>query len=179
MPYRGTAGVPHYSSVSDKTIEKLRSLLDEFAKRAASAPPPSKTGRSAAERQRAACAACFQKVVRPVLDRFMIELRNAGHEASTRDNTTRNDAYPSMALSFTPRTGAADGAEPALASALLFKYDPKRGVLVQRDVKASPARGRVVTATSDRLGTIGVDALTTQWVETKTLTFVEDVLKAN
>ena len=159
----------------DKTMEKLRSLLADFARRAAGAPPPSKTGQNAAERKRAACAECFQTVVRPVLERFMIELTNAGHDASTRDNTARDDAYPSVALSFTPRIGAA----PALASALLFKYDPKRGVLVQRDVKASPAKGRVVTATSDRLGTIGVDALSTQWVETKTLTFVEDVLKAN
>lgn len=160
-------------------MEKLHSLLAAFAERSASAPPPSKTGQSAAERKRAACAECFQTVVRPVLDRFMVELQNAGHDASTRDNTARDDAYPSMALSFTPRARAAAGAEPALASALLFKYDPKRGVLVQRDVKASPAKGRVVTATSDRLGTIGVDALSTQWVETKTLTFVEDVLKAN
>lgn len=152
-------------------MEKLRSLLADFAARTASAPPPSKTGQSAGERKRAACAECFQTVVRPVLDRFMTELKNAGHEASTRDNTARDDAYPSVALSFTPRG--------ALASALMFKYDPRRGVLVQRDVKPSPARGRIVTATSDRLGTIGVDALSTQWVETKTLTFIEDVLKAN
>lgn len=160
-------------------METLRSLLAAFAERSAKAPAPSRTGQSAAERKRTACAECFQKVVRPVLDRFMIELQKAGHDASTRDNTARDDAYPSVALSFTPRTQAAGGAEPALASALLFKYDPKRGVLVQRDVKASPAKGRVVTASSDRLGTIGVDALSTQWVETKTLTFVEDVLKAN
>jgi hypothetical protein len=157
--------------MSDKTMETLRSLLADFAARAGSTPPLSPTGQSAGERKRAACAECFQKVVRPVLERFMVELKNAGHESSTRDNTARDDAYPSVALSFTPRG--------ALASALLFKYDPRRGVLVQRDVKPSPARGRVVTATSDRLGTIGVDALTTQWVETKTLTFVEDVLKVN
>ena len=157
--------------MTDKTLDKLRSLLADFADRTASAPPPSKTGQSAADRRRAACAECFRNVVRPVLDRFMTELRNAGHDASTRDNTARDDAYPSVALSFTPRG--------ALASALLFKYDPRRGVLVQRDVKPSPAKGRVVTATSDRLGTIGVDALSTQWVETKTLTFVEDVLKVN
>lgn len=176
MPYRWVAGSRHNSRVSDKTLDKLRSLLAEFAARTASTAGPSKTGRSAADRKRAACAECFQKVVRPVLERFMAELKNAGHEASTRDNTARDDAYPSVALSFTPRTA---GAGAALASALLFKYDPRRGVLVQRDVKPSPAKGRVVTATSDRLGTIGVDALSTQWVETKTLTFVEDVLKAN
>jgi hypothetical protein len=165
--------------MSDNTMEKLRSLLAEFAERTASAPRSSPTGQSAVDRKRAACAECFQKVVRPVLERFMVELKNAGHEASTRDNTARGDAYPSVALSFTPRSRAADGVESALASALLFKYDPRRGVLVQRDVKPSPTRGRVVTATSDRLGTIGVDALSTQWVETKTLTFVEDVLKVN
>jgi len=162
--------------MTDKTMDKLRLLLADFAKRSANAPPPSKTGQRAGDRKRAACAECFQKVVRPVLDRFMVELKNAGHDASTRDNTAREDAYPSVALSFTPRS---HGAEQALASALLFKYDPRRGVLVQRDVKASPGKGRTVTATSDRLGTIGVDALSTQWVETKTLTFVEDVLKAN
>jgi hypothetical protein len=157
--------------MSDQTIEKLRSLLADFAARAGRTPPLSPTGQSAAVRKRAACAECFQKVVRPVLERFVVELKNAGHDASTRDNTARDDAYPSVALSFTPRG--------ALASALLFKYDPRRGVLVQRDVKPSPTKGRVVTATSDRLGTIGVDALSTQWVETKTLTFVEDVLKVN
>jgi hypothetical protein len=161
---------------TDQTMEKLHSLLADFDKRSASASAPSKTGQGASDRKRAACAACFQKVVRPVLERFMLELKNAGHDASTRDNTARNDAYPSVALSFTPR---ASGTETALASALLFKYDPRRGVLVQRDVKPSPSKGRVVTATSDRLGTIGVDAMSTQWVETKTLTFVEDVLKVN
>jgi hypothetical protein len=165
--------------MTDNTIEKLRSLLTDFATRSASTPPPSKTGQSAGERKRAACAECFQKVVRPVLERFMVELKTAGHEASTRDNTARDDAYPSVALSFTPRAGVANGAETALASALMFKYDPRRGVLVQRDVKPSPTKGRIVTATSDRLGTIGVDALSRQWVETKTLTFVEDVLKVN
>ena len=50
---------------------------------------------------------------------------------------------------------------------------------MQREVKQSPAKARVVTATGDRLGTIGVDAVSTQWVETKTLAFIEDVLKAN
>ena len=155
----------------DNAMEKLRALLSEFAERAASAPAASTTGQSAADRNRAACADCFKNVVRPVLERFAAEIKSAGHDASTRDNTARDDAYPSVALSFTPRAG--------LASALMFKYDPRRGVLVQRDVKPAPRKGRLVTATSDRLGTIGVDALSTQWVETKTLTFIEDVLKVN
>ena len=157
--------------MTDKSIEQLRALLATYADRKASSQPVSKTGAGQAERKRQACADCLRNVVRPVLDRFMTELKNAGHQASTRDNTDREDAYPSVALSFTPPTG--------LASALIFKYDPRRGILVQRDVKASPTKTRVVTATGDRLGTIGVDAVSPSWVATKTLTFVEEVLKAN
>ncbi len=156
--------------MTDETIAKLRALLAAYAARQASGEPAAKTS-SEAERTRRSCADRLRTVVRPVLDSFMVELKNAGHEASTRDHTERDDAYPSVALSFTPQR--------ALASALMFKYDPRRGILVQRDIKQSPARGRVVTATTDRLGTIGVDAVSAQWVETKTLTFVEDVLKVN
>jgi hypothetical protein len=36
-----------------------------------------------------------------------------------------------------------------------------------------------VTTSADRSGTIGVDAVSTGWVETKTLNFVEAVLKAH
>jgi hypothetical protein len=154
-----------------ESIAKLRALLAAYAERKASAPPPSKTGQGTAERKRRACAECFRNIVRPVLEAFMRELKSAGHEAATRDNTEREDAYPSVALSLTPRGG--------LASALLFKYDPRRGILVQRDVKVSPAKAGVVTATVDRLGTIGVDAVSSQWVEKKTLAFIEDVLKEN
>jgi hypothetical protein len=165
--------------MSDKSIEQLRALLAAYTERKASAQPVSKTGQGAVERKRQACAECLRNVVRPVLDRFMTELKNAGHLASTRDNTDREDAYPSVALSFTPRTPGANESETALASALMFKYDPRRGILVQREVKASPTKARVVTATGDRLGTIGVDAVSAQWVATKTLTFVEEVLKVN
>ena len=99
-----------------------------------------------------------------------MKLKGAGHEAATREHIDRADAYPSVALSFTPKGG--------LASALMFKYDPKRGIVVQREVKASPSQARVATASGDRTGTIGVDAMSAQWVETKTLAFIEDVLKA-
>ncbi len=157
--------------MTDESMAELRALLAAYAGRKASAPPPSKTGQSTAERKRRACADCLRNIVRPVLVAFMTELKGAGHEAATRDNTDREDAYPSVALSFTPRSG--------LASALLFKYDPRRGILVQRDVKVSPAKAGVVTATGDRLGTIGADAVSSQWVEKKTLTFIEDVLKQN
>ncbi|HUL02656.1 MAG TPA: hypothetical protein VLV16_05425 [Gemmatimonadales bacterium] len=157
--------------MTDNGIAKLRKLLASHAEKGAAAPPASKTGQGTAERQRRACADCLRNTVRPALDAFSTELKNAGHEAATRDNTDRADAYPSVALSFTPRGG--------LASALLFKCDPKRGILVQRDVKASPAKGRTITASTDRLGVIGTEAVSTQWVEQKILTFVEDVLKAN
>lgn len=165
--------------MTDDSFDKLRGLLAAFADRKAAAPPASRTGSSSAERKRRACAECLRNVVRPVLDAFMTELKSAGHEASTRDNTDRDDSYPSVALSFTPRARTAPTPETALASALMFKYDPRRGILVQRDVKSSPAKARVVTATGDRLGTIGVDTVSSQWVEKKTLTFIEDVLKAN
>jgi len=83
-----------------------------------------------------------------------------------------------VALSFTPRTRAARSARFALASALIFRYDPRHGVVAYADVKAAPT-ARAATAAVQRLGTIGVDALSVDWVETKTLNFIEAVLKAN
>jgi len=162
-----------------ETNEKLRTLLAAFTERQASAKPAAKSGDGTAERKRRACADCLRTVVRPVLEEFAVELLNAGHDATTRDHTDLDDAYPSVALSLTPRVHAARSPESVLASALMFKYDPRRGILVHRDVKLSPAKGRVTPVTVDRTGTIGVDAVSTQWVETKTLSFVEDVLKAN
>ena len=117
------------------------------------------------------CGERLQSVVRPVLEAFMVELKNAGHDASVREHIERDDAYPSVALSFTPRSG--------LASALIFRYDPRHGIVVQREVKQAPWKGRPPTGTGDRLGTIGIAAVAAPWVETKTLSFVEAVLKAN
>lgn len=165
--------------MTDENREKLRSLLTAYAERKADTPLASGTAHGLAERKRRACADSLRNIVRPVLDSFMFELKSAGHDASTRDHTDKEDAYPSVALSFTPRLRTTKSPVTALASALIFKYDPRHGILVQRDVKPSPAKGRVVTASADRIGTIGVDAVSEQWVETKTLTFVEDVLKAN
>jgi hypothetical protein len=165
--------------MTDESMKKLHSLLAAYAEVKAKAQPASKGADSTAERKRRACADCLRNIVRPVLDGFMAELKGAGHDASTRDHTDRDDAYPSVALSFTPRVRTASTPETALASALMFKYDPRRGILVQRSVKPSPTKGGVVTGSGDRLGTIGVDAVSAQWVETKTLSFIEDVLKAN
>lgn len=165
--------------MTDESLTRLRSLLSAYAERQTAAKPAAKAGDGTAERKRRACADLLRTLVRPVLERFSEELKNAGHDASTRDHTDRDDAYPSVALSFTPRSAAAKTPESVLASALMFKYDPRRGIVVQRDVKLSPARGRVAPAAGDRTGTIGVDAVSAEWVETKALSFVEDVLKAN
>ncbi len=156
--------------MSDEIFTRLRSLLKAYAEHKESSAPGPRTG-GGSDRKRQAGAEALRKVVRPVLDAFMAELKTAGHEASTREHTDRADAYPSVALSFTPRDG--------LASALMFKYDPKRGIVVQREIKSAPGQGRVVTGHGDRTGTIGVDAVSASWVETKTLAFVADVLKAN
>jgi len=165
--------------MTDASIKKLRSLLTAYAELKARARPASKVEHDAADGKRRACAERLRRIVGPVLDAFLVELASAGHAASTRDDTEKENAYPSVALSFTPRVSATGGAEPALASALMFKYDPRRGILVQRSIKPSPGKGGAVTASGDRIGTIGVDAVSAQWVETKTLAFVEDVLKAN
>lgn len=157
--------------MNDEILKRLRSVLKAYADLKATAPAGPKTGGGAADRKRRNCADALRNIVGPVLEIFADELRQTGHAAATRDHTEREDAYPSVGLSFTPQKG--------LASALMFKYDPRRGILVQREIKASPNKGRSVTAATDRIGTIGVDALTTQWVETKTLAFVVDVLKAN
>jgi hypothetical protein len=168
--------------MTENNMKKLRTLLDAYAERrvkAAAAAPATD------QRERKLCGEVLRTVVRPVLDAVMAELKSAGHEASTREHTDRDDAYPSVALSFRPRArgegAAAASAGPtdaALASALIFRYDPRHGVVAQRDVKAAPSK-RTTTNTGDRLGTIGVDAVSAAWVETKTLSFIEAVLKAN
>ena len=82
----------------------------------------------------------------------------------------------------TPATvRAALAGDGALASALIFRYDPRHGIIVQREVKHAPWKGRPPTTggTGDRLGTIGLAAVSTAWVETKSLSFIEAVLKAN
>jgi hypothetical protein len=165
--------------VTDETLGKLRTLLQAYA--AGQGPGGSRAAAgSATDRKRRVCAEGLRNIVLPVLTACMTELQSAGHDASTRDHTERDDAYPSVALSFTPRPSAVKSPEVALASALMFKYDPRRGIVVQRDVKPSPAKPRVAAAAStDRTGTIGVDAVSAQWAEQKALAFIEDVLKAN
>jgi len=166
--------------VTEESIDKLRALLEAYAVARANLSQARHAASSATDRKRRACAEHLRNLVLPVLTAFMTELRNAGHDASTRDHTDRDDAYPSVALSFTPRGSEIKSPEIALASALMFKYDPRHGIVVHRDVKPSPAKPRVpAAASSDRTGMIGVDAVSAPWVERKTLTFIEDVLKAN
>jgi hypothetical protein len=162
--------------MTDDTLDRLRAMLAAYAERAASASPVKARG---LESQRKACGEKLRRLVHPLLNVVMEELRQAGHDASTRDQTHLDNAWPSVALSFTPRVGGTAGHQFALASALIFRYDPRHGVVVQAEVKPAP-NARVVTgATGQRLGTIGVDALSAEWVETKTLNFIHAVLKAN
>ena len=153
--------------MTEEVRAKLRALLKAYAERAAK--EPDKTDKDQADRR--LCGERLHAIVRPVLDDLLTELKNAGQDASVREHIERDDAYPSVALSFTPKAG--------LASALIFRYDPRHGIVVQREVKQAPWKGRPPTGSGDRLGTIGISALTTAWVETKTLSFIEAVLKAN
>jgi hypothetical protein len=150
-------------------LTKLRALLQAYAERAAKEPAPKAPARGDSERR--SCGDKLRRLVLPMLDVVMNELRTAGHEAATRDHTERDNAYPSVALSFTPKSHF------ALASALIFRYDPRHGVVVHADVKPAPTAR--AAPTGERLGTIGVDALAAEWVETKTLNFIQAVLKAN
>jgi hypothetical protein len=176
--------------MSEKSLEKLRTLLKSYAERTgagvgAAAGAGTGTGGSGggdvkpahdeSERRRRACGDRLQKMVRPVLDRVVEELKNAGHEAAIEDQSATAGAYPSVELAFTPRSPGGT----ALTSMLTFRCDPRRGIAVARDIKPSPAKGRVVTTSSDRIGTMKVEAISVDWVETKTLSFVEAVLKVN
>jgi hypothetical protein len=160
--------------VTDAGRGKLRSLLQAYAER----ERPTAQGHEEGERQRRVCGDSLRSVVWPVLQAIAEELRQAGHEASTRDHSDRENAYPSVALSLTPRARPPGQAEITLASALIFRCDPQLGIVVHADVKASPIRRRAVTG-GERLGTIGTDAVAAAWVETKTLNFIDAVLKAN
>jgi hypothetical protein len=155
--------------LSEEFTAKLRALLATHAERAAKEQHADKTTKEHADRRMS--GERLRSVVRPVLDAIMAELKSAGHDASVREHIEREDAYPSVALSFTPRGG--------LASALIFRYDPRHGLVAQREVKHAPWKGRPPTGTGDRLGTIGITAVSEAWVETKTLSFIEAVLKAN
>ena len=155
---------------------KLRGMLEAYADRKAKTQASKTASDTEGERKRRAGGEILRTVVRPVLEQVLLELKSAGHDAATRDHTDRDDAYPSVALSFTPR---AANTPDALSSAIIFRYDPRRGILVQRDVKPSPRRAKAVTLSGDRSGTVSVDVVSEAWVVTKTLDFIEAVLKAN
>lgn len=171
--------------MSEKSLEKLRALLKGYAERTGAGAGPGggagggtssvKPAHDESERRRRACGERLQKVVHPVLDRVIDELTNAGHEAAIEDQSATAGAYPSVELAFTPKSPGGT----ALTSVLTFRCDPRRGIAVARDIKPSPAKGRVVTTSSDRIGTMKVEAISVEWVETKTLSFIEAVLKVN
>ena len=118
--------------MTEQQRAKLRALLQAYAERAAKVKTEEKTPEDHADRRM--CGERLHAIVRPILDAFMAELKEAGHEASVREHVERDDAYPSVALSFTPRRG--------LASALIFRYDPRHGIAVQREVKQAPWKGQ-------------------------------------
>jgi hypothetical protein len=160
--------------VLEQSLEKLHALLKGYEERTAKAPAAAvKPAPLEAERRRQACGERLQKVVRTVLQRFRDELQNAGHAAAIEDQSDTAGAYPSVTLSFTPHGPG------ALASALVFRYDPRRGIAVGRDIKPAPTKGRVVTTSTDRIGTMKVEGVSAEWVATKTLSFIEAVLKVN
>ncbi|HVH68290.1 MAG TPA: hypothetical protein VM716_10515 [Gemmatimonadales bacterium] len=160
--------------MSDKSVEQLRALLKTYEQRT-QGQAEAKTVVDEGERRRQLCGDRLQRVVRSVLLTFAAELRDAGHEVAIDDHSERADAYPSVALVFTPRAPAGN----ALASMLVFKCDPRRGIAVARDVRVPTSKGRVVSTSTDRLGTMRVEGVTKEWVETKALSFIEAVLKVN
>jgi hypothetical protein len=161
--------------MADTSVEKLRALLKGYEHRKAQVQATAEPTVDEGERRRRACGDRLRRVVRSVLLTFAAELRDAGHEAALDDHSEQADAYPSVALVFTPRVSGGN----ALASMLIFKCDPRRGIAVARDVRLPTSKGRVVSTSTDRLGTMRVEGVTTEWVETKTLSFIEAVLKAN
>src|SRR2546428_11670783 len=110
--------------MTGKTMERLRSLLKTYNERTAKPQTDVKTVDHEGERRRRACGDRLQNVVRPVLQGFADELQSAGHEAAIRDHTNSADAYPSVALTLTPRSTG--GSPPA--SVLTTPYAPPRGL---------------------------------------------------
>lgn len=161
--------------MSVKGLDKLRTILKAYGERSAKARADSEPAHDEGERHQRACGDRLRTVVRTVLHEFAAELRDAGHEAAVDDLTDALDAYPSIALVLTPRVPGGK----ALASVLTFRCDPRRGIAVAREVKTAPRKGRVVTSGSDRIGTMRVDGASPEWVETKALSFIEMVFKAN
>src|SRR5437773_11846473 len=83
---------------------KLRTALAAYAEFKAQEQPDPPAGHGAAERKRKACADSLRNVVRPVLEAFMTELKNAGHDALTRDHCDMEDGYQSVAVPCTSLT---------------------------------------------------------------------------
>src|SRR3989442_7488072 len=153
--------------MTDKTMAKLRSLLKTYEERAAKARPEPRTVDEEGERRREECGERLQRVVLPVLQAFVAELRSVGHGALIEDHTEGIDGYPSVGLALAPRSPG------ALASVLTFRYDPRRGIAGQRDVQPPATRARMVTSTHDPIGTITVHAVTAGRVGTETLSLLQ------
>src|SRR3989442_9427027 len=120
-----TKVTPYHPLMTDKTMARLRSLLKTYQERAAKAQPQPKTVDEEGERRREECGERLQRVVLPVPQAFVAELRSGGHGALIQDHTEGIDGYPSVGLAFAPLSPG------ALASVLTFRYDPPRGIALQ------------------------------------------------
>src|SRR3989442_7548140 len=102
-----TKVTPYHPLMTDKTMAKLRSLLNTYQERAAKAQPQPKTVDEEGERRREEGRERLQQVVLPVLQAFLAELRGVGHGALIEDHTEGIDGYPSDGLAFAPRSPGA------------------------------------------------------------------------
>src|SRR5207247_549394 len=105
--------------MTHKITEQLRALLKAYAERAAKVHADAKPVVDEGEQRRRACGERLQKVVRPVLLRFLTELENAGHDASVQDHTDSVDTYPSVARPSPPRAPGQGRSPPCSHSATI------------------------------------------------------------
>src|SRR5712692_6165639 len=73
--------------MTDKTMNKLRSLLKSYAERTAKLQPAAKPADDEGEHRRQECGERLQQVVLPVLQAFVAELRSLGHGALIEDHS--------------------------------------------------------------------------------------------
>ena len=112
-------------------------------------------------------------------DKRMEQLRSLLKTYEERTAKLQVDVKPAQDEGERRRRACGDRLRTVVRSVLAFRYDPRRGIAVARDIKPSPNKGRMVTSSTDRIGTMKVEAVSVEWVETKTLSFIEAVLKVN
>jgi len=153
--------------VTDEYKAKLQALLRGYAERAAKVEPANKTPQDQADR-RMCGSGCGRSSV-PCSTRSWSSSRmpdTMPRFGNTSSATTPTQRGPLLHAAIRTRLGAH------------LPLRPRHGIVVQREVKHAPGR-TAAHQHRDRLGTIGITAVSAPWVETKTLAFIEAVLKAN